>query len=631
MGLFAAISNSRKVPGFIPGDVAARLAGKSFTIRLPKNVRKRMQTPQKIDVAEHAAKYRMVTDGPHQGPWRNELAPQSEKIMQTYSKPYVRELWYCGVEQGSKTNTMLNCMHWAVDIDPGDIFYLMPTEDTSKKIVDGKIIPMVRGSKRLKKYVPRRQDDMGLKQIKLSNGVTIRPAWANSPASQASFPAKHIFGDEVDKNPVQSGREARPDVLIRKRLRMYRGRGKCFLSSTPAQGIIYPGVMGCAQVFQYRNKCPHCGGYVKFTGECLVIPEGLEPGDVCVETKLFVVCPDCGAQLSNIEFELSRKSAAWVCIKGADVVRPSTVGFHFPCWPCQDISLSEIATYWLTKERLQDMASAIAWANGYEAIDYEHEQKDRDEDFILRLVDEHQPREVVPDEAYGLVVMADTQRIGFFYQVWAVGYGMRFISTVDHGFVQCFADLTDIQQKDYESASGRKYRPMAGFIDSGGGTNPEKPKHSRTVEVYEFCRTNKFWRPLKGRKTMDMPWNVKRLDYYPSSVGKKVPIPGGLNLYTINTTFFKDELDFRLQLDPGSRGALSFHSGVGDDVAKQLTAEYRDERGYWQCPKGKDNHHWDVMVYGLALCEIMGIKNKKKKVEKQAKKQSRGGGFVNNY
>lgn len=631
MSLF--VAPPQKIPAYIPDDVAARLAGNSYSIMLPKNVRARMRTAEKISVADHAKKYRRVTDGPHQGKWRHELAPQSVKIMNTYSKPYVRELWYCGVEQGAKTATMLSCLHWAVDVDPGDIFYLMPTEDASKKIVDTKLIPMIRKSARLKSYISKRQDDIGLKQIKLTNGVTIRPAWANSPSSQASFPAKHVFGDEVDKYPEQAGQEASPEVLIRKRMRLYRGRSKCFLASTPGQRIIYSGTMKCAQVFQYRNRCPHCGNLVKFEGKHLVVPEGLLPSELDAETDIGLVCPHCAVVLSSFERDLSCKTASWVCIKGDAVQRPATVGFHYPAWPCHDIPLYEIAAAWLTKEQDQDRAVGVAWANGYEAIDYVHEQKDREEEFILRLVDKSQPRSIVPNGSWGVVMMADTQQLGFYYQVWAIGWGQDLpVTVIEHGRLDSFAELKDKEKKVYEDASGKKYLPKAGMIDSGGGTNPARPKHTRTREVYDFCRKNKFWRPLKGRRDMEAGWNVKRRDYYPNSVGKKVPIPGGLKLYSINVTFYKNELDHKLQKENTDSGSITLHASTGNNFAKQMCAEYQDERGYWICPKGKDNHHWDIAVYGLALADIMGIRDKRR-VKKAAVKRTKknGGGFATNY
>lgn len=621
------------LPEYLPDLVRSRLAGKRFTIkRLPEAVRRRMRSPEKIRVSEHAAQFRVVTEEPHAGPWRHELAPHTVKIMDAYSLPYVREVWFCGVEQSGKTNTMLNCMHWAADVDPGNIFYLMPTEATGDKVTSEKLIPLIRESKRLKKYVSKKDNDTTLTRIKLAHGVTIRPAHANSASSMATFAAKHCFGDEVDKYPEKTGREADPITLIKKRNRLYKGRYKRFFGSTPAGLFIYKGTMSCVQVWEYRHKCPHCEQLFRPVGEGLVIPEDTPVEEIGQETELNYSCSECGALLSDYERMSAIHQGGWVCLKGEEVLRPSRIGFLHRAWDCLDVPLYEIAAAWVAAET-GGMVEKIAWANGYEAVDYVHEQKDREEDFILRLVDEHQPRQVVPADTYGLLIQADTQRRGFFYQVWAVGWGSFLpVTMIDHGFVMSFTHLVDLQRQVFEDGDGKQFRPLAGFIDSGGGSNPDRPKHSRTVEVYDFCRKNKFWRPLKGRRTMEMPWNVKRLDFYPSSVGKKVPIPGGLLLYTINTTLYKDDLDLKLQIEPDSTGAIRLHSKVGMDFAKQLTAEYRDERGYWQCPSGKDNHHWDIMVYGLALADIMGIKNKKRRSSKKTKKKrSGGGGFVHNY
>ncbi len=620
------------IPEYVPANIAAGIAGRSFEFSLPHVVKRRMKTPDKICVSKHAADYRVVTEAPHDGPWRHELAPHTVKIMDTYSQPYVREVWFCGVDQSGKTNTALNCLHWAADIDQGDIYYLMPTEDTSNKVTGGKIIPMLKASKRLKKYISKKEADTSLSRIRLSHGVTIRPAHANSPSSMATFAAKHCFGDEVDKYPERAGREADPITLIRKRNRLYKGRYKRFFCSTPAQLFIYKGTMSCAQVWEYRERCPHCDNLIKMDGEHLDIPEGLDPEDSTTETQIGYICNDCGVVWNELERTAAIRAGRWVCIKGENIIRPTTVGFHHRSFDCLDVELTEIAAAWLKAEN-GSTTDKIAWANGYEAVDYVHEQKDRDEDFVLRLVDETAPKEIVPKNCCMLVLLVDTQRVGFFYQVWAYHYGRDLaIGVIDHGFIETFEILKEKARQEYQDAEGNIYHCQVGFMDSGGGTNPDKPKHSRTVEVYEFCRRNPLFRPLKGKRSLESGWTVKRLDFYPSSVGKKVPIPGGLKLYTLNVTLYKDELDRKLQIEPGDRGGLTLHAGIGKDYAKQMCAEYRDDRGYWQCPSGKPNHHWDIAVYGIALAEILGIRNKKKPgTGKKKIKRQGGGGFVNNY
>ncbi len=596
------------LPSWVPSEVRGRLAGTSFRQRLPEVIRRRMRTTEKIRVSEHAARYRQVTDGPHAGPWRHEYAPHTVKIMDTYGKSWVREIWFCGVEQSGKTNTMLNCMHWAADCDPGDIFYMMPTEDTMGKITGGRIKPMIQRSPRLSRYLTGREADMTLSRIRLNHGVTIHPSWSNSPASMATWSAKHVFGDEVDKGQEQSGREADRITLLRKRGRLYKGRYKRFFGSTPAQLFIYPGMRACAQIWEYRVRCPHCDNLIRMEADGLDL-EGLDLERIEAGALVRFACPDCGTLWDDPLREQAIRAGLWVCVKGADLSRPSRVGFHHRAWECLDVPLAEIAVAWL-KAEAGSTVDKIAWANGYEAMDYVYEQQDRKEDFILRLVDESMPRQLVPRDTSYLMLIADTQQIGFYYQVLAFGWGTDLqVAKIDHGFLKNFNNLNDIAAKVYQDADGGKYRCQSGWIDSGGGTNPGKPKHSRTVEVYRFCRQHPFWRPLKGRRTMEQGWNVKRLDYFPSADGRKIRIPGGLNLYTINVTIYKDDLAGKLGIEPGDPGAISLNAGTSTDYARQLCAEYRDDHGFWLCPSGRDNHFWDCWVYGLAAAEIIGIGN----------------------
>lgn len=355
----------RPIPAFIPGDIRRRLFGQRTTLhRLPEQIRRRMRSPEKIKVSDHAAQYRMVTDGPHIGPWRHELSPHTVKIMNTYGLPHVRAIWFCGVDQSGKTNTMLNCLHWAADVDPGDIFYLMPTEDTAAKVTSEKLIPLIRQSKRLRQQVGNKENDTTLARIKLKHGVTIRPAWSNSAASMATYPAKHCFGDEVDKYPERTGRGASPIKMIEKRNRLYRGRYKRFFASTPEQLYIYKGTMACRQVWEMRHRCPHCHELFRPTGECLNLPEGLTADDIGPETDITYNCTECGSAITEEQRLAHLLVPEWVAIKGGELLRPSTVGFHHRAWDCRDVPLYEIAAAWLAAKN-GGLADKIGWANGY--------------------------------------------------------------------------------------------------------------------------------------------------------------------------------------------------------------------------------------------------------------------------
>jgi len=260
-----------------------------------------------------------------------------------------------------------------------------------------------------------------------------------------------------------------------------------------------------------------------------------------------------------------------------------------------------------------------------------HEQRDRSESHILRLVDPSMPRGICPRDPSAIIVLADTQQRGFYYQVWAYGWG-RDLETwrIDHGYVEQFSHLADIGAKIWQDADGKEYRATCGFIDSGGGTDPHRPKHSRTTEVYEFCRMHPFFKPLKGRRELAAQgWSTSRLDYYPSRDGKKIPIPGGLTLYLLNVTMYKNDLSGKIAIEPADPGAYHLHAEMGEDYARQMCAEYQDERGWWICPNGRANHHWDLGVYGMAAADIVGIKNKRKPGESRPNRKIYSKGVSN--
>jgi len=606
----------------LPEDMRRRLAGRHISITLPRPVRMRLRQPEKISVSECAAKYRQVTGiDARPGPWRNDLMPHAVFPMDLFQKPWVREIWLCWPERTAKTNVMLNCLAAVARLFPGNVFWLEPADDDAGNNVKTKIIPMFRQSPGLKKYLSPRADDTGKKLIAFSHGMHLFPASANSARTMANFFGKYNFGNEVDKYPAMVGTETDPIKLIRKRGRDVRG-SKYMFGSTPAGRYIYKGTMSCRQVWQYRNRCPHCEELVLMDDEHLDIPtdstpEQVENGDVAVGYS----CNACGSVWTDYDRERSFYLGQWHCIKGAGDPRPGSIGLHASALPFPMIPLPEYCGKYL-RSKTGDLADKVDFAHGYQVIDYDGAaQEQRQEDQILRLVDEEMPRGVVPRETSTLIALADTQQVGFMYQIVAFEWGNRLRShLVDHGYVENFEDLAALGAQDWLDADGKIYRCQAGFIDSGGGTNPFRPKHTRTVEVYDFCRLNRLWRPLKGqRRDNATPWEIKRQDYYPTKDGKKKPIPGGLKRYNIDVTLYKNRLADKLNLEPNTAGSISLHAGLYDGgphsgvkYAAQLCAEVQDDRGYWECAKNKANHFWDTWVYAFAAADILGVVRKKR-------------------
>lgn len=464
-----------QVPAFVPAELRARLPGQAVAFDVPREVRMRLRSPEKMKVSEWAALHRTVAEGAHEGPWRHELAPHTVKIMDSYGLPWVREVWFCGVEQSGKTNTMLNCMAWAVDCDPGNIFYLMPTEDTSAKIVGGKIKPTFQRSPRLARYLPKRADDITLARINLVHGVTILPAWANSPSSMATWSAKHCFGDEVDKYPPLSGRETDPISLLKKRNRNYRGRFKRFFGSTPAGLFIFKGMRNCHQVWEWRVKCGECESLIRMDAEHLVLPEGITPEQV-ERDGCGYACNECGAEWDDRDREAAIRSGRWECVQGEEVTRPAKVGFHHRAWECLDVPLAEIGAAWLRAQDKSDVAARIAWANGYEAVDYEPDETETPE--LAGLIERREAyAPVVPMAAALLTAGVDVQadRIEVEVVAWGPGaesWGMEYaVLYGDTSLPDVWGQLDAFLMKRYRHESGVELPIARAFVDDGYRTH----------------------------------------------------------------------------------------------------------------------------------------------------------------
>jgi phage terminase large subunit GpA-like protein len=601
----------------LPDHFPAFLAGREVSFELPRQLRLVMRHPEKIKVSEWAEKYRVVSDGAHEGPWRHDYAPHTVKIMDTFGLPWVREVWFCGVEQSGKTNTMINCIGWAVDCDPGGIFYLMPTEDTAAKVTSGKLRPTLQKSPRLARYLSARQDDTTLARINLVNGVTIWPAHANSASSMATWTAKHCFGDEVDKYPPTVGKEADPITLIKKRNRNYKGRYKRFFSSTPAGLFIYKGVQNCHQVWEYRVKCPHCDEFIKMDTEHLVIPENATPEEV-ERNSCSYACNECGSLWDDQAREHAIRMGHWYCVQGADNHRPHKVGFHHRAWECLDITLAEIGAAWL-RAKQGEHAAKVAWANGYEAIDFVEEQAAAvTEENLLRYCSDTPPDLIPPDTA-ALWLLVDTQQDSFYYELWSAGYAPEIkLQMVRHGIVQKFTDLEGLLQSTWQDHESRQFRISNGLIDSGG-TRRGWQKHSRTMEVYEWCSRNRVMIPIKGMhgRTGDLV-SFKNIATWP---GTNKAIPGGLTRANLRVDLFKDELERLLQLDPDSTTALAFHADIDSAFAKHYTGETKDDHGDWQHSKKQQRiDYWDCNVYALALREILKLRIPRKETQTTARR-----------
>ena len=596
------------VPDFFPPEIRSRVAGKRIRVRTHRAMIDRLRAPEDMTVREWANRYREVASVEAiSGPWREEEIPHTAEIMEAISLPWVREICLCMPERAGKTQVLINAAMWQIDrgIDAGNIFWLMPTEAEAKKAFGERLIPSLQATRRTRALLSRFRDDTTLSMIRFRHGVRIFPAWSNSPATIASFFGRLNIADETDKFASRAGDETDPLTLLRKRGRD-RADSKFIFASTPGQKYIYTMTMSCEQVWSRRPRCPHCGELVTLTVDCLIIPEGATEETVKNGGHAVAcACPQCGAEWDDADRRNACHAGAWVAVKGGDRSRPTSVGYHAAAFAIDKIPLAEIAAAHL-RAQAGDIAARVAWANGYLCEDYVEELSvGRDVDHILRYKS-GLPRNAVPLGTARLGLLADTQQDHFYYELWAYGYAPEFsMHMVRHGIVQSFDDLGHILNgEEFTDADGKSHKVSIGLIDSGGGRKFWQ-KHSRTVEVYEFCRLNPKMKAIKGIWSgMDGGLiTYKSVDTYP---GTNKRIPGGIVRANIKVSYFKDELARRLAIEPDDPGALHFHDGIESDFAVHYTTEGKDANGDWIHDRKKGrNDFWDCNVYAMALLEML--------------------------
>jgi phage terminase large subunit GpA-like protein len=468
-------------------------------------------------------------------------------------------------------------------------------------------------------------DDASSLRINLAH-MPIYLGWSGSVSRLGNKPIRTLILDELDKykNPKN---EASSESLAEKRTTTWRTRRLIFKLSTPTteDGPIWTALTQEAGArFDYWVRCPHCHAmqYMDFGNISWPDKDTEKEPDaegVLAHRLAYYPCKRCGAAWGDADRDRAVRHGEWrerrtglelsVHLK---VLRPVKVGFHIPAWLSFFVSLSEVAAAALKYKRSGKLDDLKNLQNQYKAEPWKEEHAARSEDTVLALCDDR-PRGAVPGPLNGrprvacLLAGVDTQQTHFRYVIRAFGFGDTEESwLVQSGVAPSFSSLNELLwQSVYRDPDGREYRVRACMIDAMG---------TRTREVYGWAirhRGRVF--PWQGVRSLSQPYTPAPQEYFPDLKGNKVKIPGGLNLWRCDTTFFKSDLSHKLSIAPEDPGAFHLHSGEGgilEQYAREMCAEiWDDKKQAWDNPHEKDNHYWDCETQCLALAYILNVRH----------------------
>ncbi len=574
-----------------------------------------------LTVSQWAERHRMVTDGPWRGRlWRNEHTRYLVEPMDTWASPQVREEWIIGPFQSGKTSILYNCWAYGQHYNSAWAIIAMADENSAKRVSNERLQPIIRESPALAEIMTGSAQDLSNYELRLQASMTYL-AWPRSEASLATFPVEHVFLDEVDI--WKSGRKDNMGAVDQARVRTttYQYTGKV-LGVTTCTVDHAPGwyhLLRCQEVRVYMARCPHCDRLQIMRLEGLRWDDEVDatPDRVEAENLAWYQCAHCAQPWS----EMDRRRAVrhgqyqphhwdpqerwWTPCD--PVERPIRVGFHFSAFYSPFVSLGQIASQAIKARTDSKVEQALY--NRYLALPWKQDTVERQEDEILALVNPHHPRDLVPPNTACLILTADSQDRGFFYELRAWLYGEDLTSQgVRAGYVESKSALEEILTAIYRDPAGRQHRVAWGLIDSMG---------HRTAEVWDWCRgfpARNIIFPSQGAPgRQSLLYRPSQIEFYP---GTTTRIPGGVKLYRFDTHAFKDLLSAKLAISPDDPGAWRFHA-PGDnnewnpllrEMARHYTAEYRDDNGLWQCRNGHANHYWDVAVLQLLAAYVLDLK-----------------------
>jgi phage terminase large subunit GpA-like protein len=213
------------------------------------------------------------------GPFRTSRTPYIFEIGNKLSanSPAQKIIWKKS-SQVAATELGNSWVGYTLDADPANFLYIMPTDAMMKSTSKNRIQKMIDTTESLQKKIKssRTRDSGNTMLEKESEGGLLKMVGANSPVGLASFAAKKVYGDEVDRYPEDVGGEGDAIGLAETRTSTYGETRKIFLTSTPTlegKSIIDAEFRKTGQR-HYHVPCPECGCTQKLKPENLIWEKG---------------------------------------------------------------------------------------------------------------------------------------------------------------------------------------------------------------------------------------------------------------------------------------------------------------------------------------------------------------------
>ena len=592
------------------------------------------QPAEDLSISQWAETYRVLTAGSEErGPLRLRRTPYAKAILDMCLTPGVDEVVWMASAQIAKTETALSVAGFFAHQEAAPIGLVLADENTAKYVASERLQKVFEDSPELAESIDSKMWNKS--EMKLTNGAYMAAIWASSVAGLGTKPFKVMILDEVDKPGYYAvSKEASALSLARERKESFYN-SLVFIISTPTleTGNICRELDSCDVIYDWHVPCPQCGIYQplrwsrKYThgfkagkyrdikGKWRKLGQvewrgGRDANQTQLQQARYVCGnPKCKAKWATMEKNFAVEQGQMVPRRAGSGRK---IGFHINRLYSllgRSGDISKLVGEHNMAIKSGDPKKLQGFINGTLAEPWKEVVIKVRGPVLLQARVDLEPQ-TVPEQAVALICAVDPRKYGFWYVVRA--WAKDFTSWLIH--YGSLAEWDDVYNLLFEtryvvSNSDRTMGIWRAAIDTGGGAG-EADGASMTEQAYSFIRQYgtglgcRVWgtkgaaRPLAGKLQLG-----KALDKTP----RGRPIPGGLQLVSLDTHELKDLYHYRLaQAIKQEMHAAYLHKAVGNDYARQIMAEEKrlNEKGLqvWH-QTHSDNHYLDCEAMVMAVAD----------------------------
>ena len=548
----------------------------------------------------------------------------------------------------SKTEFLLNDIGHTLDEDPRPLTYAGPTEKNVKGISAKRVMPMIESVPSLNAgHLKGHEDKIDEKSV---NGVRLGFAWAGSATELASWPTSKFYVDERDR--MKDIAEGDVDSIIQEAVATYAGQ--IITVSTPLSGDVireYSEEIG-RDVWKVADgddvsspiwllwqegsrhewvvPCTNCLEYFAPHLDLLEWDDEL-PAKKVGKTAV-VRCPYCGHPHRNTDKEQMNSLGVFVAPDETIQPRPKKLK------KAKSAVINSIEVMFGSyldrgEEALSFWVSGLcspwsSWGSRATSLKKARDSKKPNKEkgvintqfgqvfkakgkapnweILKDLVGGYQVRSI-PEGVRVLTAGVDVhkRRLNFVVRGWGVGYESWLI---DYG--EIFGEIKYLDDIAWNHLGGilntlygKQGIPIAlMLIDSGYKPNDEPADAS---VIYQFCYQNKRAAPAKGHDRKTRAYSAANMDI--SYKGKS--IKDGLQLWHLDSDYFKQFVYGRYEWDPEKAGGWHLPAEIEEEYLRQVTAEARVEKnglGVWEKIR-QANHYFDCEYMATAAAHILRL------------------------